>query len=210
MSTIPVNRQETRATEDLLVAARGGCGEALGILLQSFRTYLLVIGERELRADLRVKVSPSDLVQETFAEGQRVLHGFSGTSAPELKAWLRAILLNKVATARRRYLTTEARKLSREEQSPDRSSIHGETDRPVDEETPSKQAMRQEDAHTVREAIARLPEHYRQVIQLRNFDVLPFAQIALIMQRPEQSLRALWIRAMQRLKEELNGYGSRE
>ncbi len=210
MSTIPVNRQETRATEDLLVAARGGCGEALGILLQSFRTYLLVIGERELRADLRVKVSPSDLVQETFAEGQRVLHGFSGTSAAELKAWLRAILLNKVATARRRYLTAEARKLSREERSPDRSSIQGETDRPVDEETPSKQAMRQEDAHTVRAAIARLPEHYRQVIQLRNFDVLPFAQIALIMQRPEQSLRALWIRAMQRLKEELNGYDSRE
>jgi RNA polymerase sigma-70 factor (ECF subfamily) len=210
MSTLPVRRQETRATEELLAAARGGCGEALGTLLQSFRTYLVVIGERELRADLRVKVSPSDLVQETFAEGQRCLHGFAGTSTQEFQAWLRAILLNRLAAARKRYLIAEARQLSREDPSPDRSTIDGETDRPVDEETPSKHAMRQEDAHTVRQAIAQLPEHYRQVIQLRNFDVLPFAQIALIMQRPEQNLRALWIRAMQRLKEELNGFDAPE
>lgn len=209
MSTIPVHRQVTQATEELLAAARDGSAEALGTLLQSFRTYLLVIGERELRADLRVKVSPSDLVQETFAEGQRVLHGFRGTSGAELQAWLRAILLNKVATARRRYLTTEARQLSREERSPDRSSITGEVKGPIDEETPSKQAMRQEDARAVREAIARLPEHYRRIVQLRNFDVLPFAEIALIMQQPEHRLRALWIRAMQRLKEELDGFGAR-
>lgn len=206
MSTIPNSRQETSSTEALLEAARAGCGESLGTLLQSFRTYLLIVSERELRADLRVKVSPSDLVQETFAEGQRVLHGFTGSSRPELQAWLRAILLNKVAAARKRYVSTQARQLAREEPPPDRSSINGEFGTPLDEETPSKLAMRQEDARAVREAMARLPEHYRQVIQLRNFDVLPFAQIAAIMQQPEQNLRALWIRAMQRLKGELDGF----
>lgn len=206
MSTIPAKCHDAQATEALIVAARDGCREALGTLLESFRTYLLAIGERELRADLRVKVAPSDLVQETFAEGQRKLSRFHGTEAAEMRAWLRAILLNKIATARRRYSMTQARQLAREERPCDQSSIQIEFQAPLDEETPSKLAMRQEDARAVRAAIDQLPEPYRRVIQLRNFDLLPFAEVALMMQRPEHDLRALWVRAMRRLKEGLDGF----
>ncbi len=210
MATIPKGSLDARSTEDLLAAARAGCGNALGTLLQSVRTYLLVIGEREVRSDLRVKVSPSDLVQETFAEGQRLMRGFTGNTTPELRAWLRAILLNKIAAARRRYLYTDARKLSREEPPANRSSIIDQAELLIDDETPSKAAMRQEDAQVVRAAIEQLPAHYRRVIQLRNFDALPFADIAGLMHCSEHNSRALWVRAMRRLKEELDGLDAQQ
>lgn len=73
------------------------------------------------------------------------------------------------------------------------------------EGSPSDHAIRQEEAQHVHAALAAMPPHYRQVIQLRNFDLLPFAEIATAMHRSEHESRALWVRAMQRLKRELDG-----
>lgn len=197
----------TESSEALLSAARSGSQEALGTLFQSFRTYLLVVGERELRSDLRVKVSASDLVQETFAEGQRALNRFLGSTPAEFQAWLRGILLNKLANARRRYLSAESRDLKREERQDRMSSIIARTELLIaEQDSPSEHAERLEDAQRIRVAIGRLPSHYRQVIELRNFEVLPFAEIATVMNRSEHELRALWVRALNRLKENLDGF----
>ena len=54
-----------------LAEARAGSQEALGKLLESFRAYLLLIAQCELDAELRAKGGASDLVQQTFLEGQR-------------------------------------------------------------------------------------------------------------------------------------------
>lgn len=102
MATSPTNDRDLSSNADVFAAARGGSREALGRLMQSCRAYLLTVGQRELRTDLRVKVSPSDLVQETFAEGQRALERFEGKSPEEFRAWLRVILLNKLSNQRRR------------------------------------------------------------------------------------------------------------
>lgn len=193
------------SNSELMAAARGGSSEAIGILMQSCRTYLLVVGQRELSADLRVKISPSDLVQETFAEGQRVIGSFAGNSPGEFQAWLRAILLHKLANARRRYLMAESRDLAREERPNGHSSVIAQAELFARDDTPSTHAIRQEEARHVQAALARMPSHYRQVVQLRNYDLLPFAEIAQVMQGSEHALRALWVRAMQRLKRELDG-----
>lgn len=206
MPSTPAHAPEppSQTPEALLSAALAGSSEALGTLMQSCRTYLLVTSKRELGTDLQVKVSPSDLVQETFAEGQRAMGGFAGSTPEEFYAWLRGIMLNKLAHARRRYLATAARNLHREERRPDHSSIAAQAELVVDHETPSKRAMRKETAEAVNSALARLPDHFRRVIKLRNFALLPFAEIALAMHRSEHDLRALWVRAMQRLKRELD------
>lgn len=205
MATIPSGNSTPRGPESLLMAALAGSNDALGTLMQSCRTYLLVVGERELGNDLQVKISPSDLVQETFAEGRRSLASFSGETPEEFYAWMRGILLNKLAHARRRYLATASRSLHREERQPNHSSITAQAELIVDDDTPSKLAIRKETAQLVIAALDRLPDHYRAVIQLRNFDLLPFSEIARVMQRSEHELRALWVRAMQRLKRELDG-----
>lgn len=204
-----LSNSDTPSDEALLSAARGGSREALGLLMQSCRTYLLVVGQRELSTDLRVKVSPSDLVQETFVEGQRAIRRFEGNTPGEFQAWLRAILLNKLANARRRYLTAGSRDLSREERPSGNSSVIAPAELLADDGTPCEHAIRQEEAQQVHAALADLPVHYRQVIQFRNFDLLPFAEIANVMHRSEHELRALWVRAMQHLKRKLDGLDDR-
>ncbi len=71
---------------------------------------------------------------------------------------------------------------------------------------PSRHAVRQELSAGVQAALARLPAHYREVIVLRNFDLLEFDEMAAMFDRTPDALRALWLRAMQRLKRELEGH----
>src|SRR5262249_7844950 len=71
-----------------LAEARAGLTEALGELLQECRNYLLLLANQKCDPDLSAKVSPSDLVQETFLEAQRDFGQFHGASEEELRAWL--------------------------------------------------------------------------------------------------------------------------
>jgi RNA polymerase sigma-70 factor, ECF subfamily len=195
---------ESDSYRDLLSAARTGSSEALGTLLESCRTYLLYVGVRELSAELQIKVAPSDLVQETFSVGHRAIASFHGSTRDDFRAWLRGILVHKAANARRRYLDTASRDLLREERQPDHSSIARQANLLVDNETPSRAAMRKERSARVQLALAALPAHYREVIRLRNFELLEFEDIASIMNRSADALRALWLRAIQRLKKDLD------
>jgi hypothetical protein len=47
---------------------RSGHREALGALFQTCRSYLLLVANRGLPEDVRVKVGASDLVQDTFLQ----------------------------------------------------------------------------------------------------------------------------------------------
>src|SRR5438445_4152014 len=53
-----------------LSAARDGSRDALGRVLEACRRYLLFVARHELNEDLQAKGGASDLVQETFLEGQ--------------------------------------------------------------------------------------------------------------------------------------------
>jgi len=205
VTTPPISGRPADSHAELLSAARAGSAEALGAMLQGCRAYLLTTAQRELRSDLRVKVSASDLVQETFADAQRGLAGFEGTTPQEFAGWLRGILANKLAHARRRYLLTAQRDIRREALPSDESSLENLVDLVCDGETASRLLMRGEKQQAVRQAMARLPAHYREVIQLRNFDLLSFDDIAQTMERTAGQVRALWLRAIQRLTKELHG-----
>jgi RNA polymerase sigma-70 factor (ECF subfamily) len=167
---------------------------------------LLLIAKQELHADLRVKVSPSDLVQETFAAAQPGLASFQGATPEEFIAWLRGILANKLAQVRRRYLATASRDLKREATASNESSMQHLVDLVCDGETASRLLIRDEQRQSVQQAMERLPAHYRQVIQLRNLDLMAFEDVALVMHRPAGQVRALWVRAVKRLTRELHGH----
>src|SRR5262249_22748709 len=100
--------------EQYLSAARAGSREALGRALQAYRHYLLEIARDEIDRALQAKGGASDLVQETFLEASRAFPRFRGQSAPELRAWLRAMLLRHVAKHGRRYRTTLKRRVGAE------------------------------------------------------------------------------------------------
>ena len=98
----------------LLTRAREGSNSSLGELLIAYRDYLLAIADEELGSDLKVKVSASDVIQDSFLEAKRDFCHFAGKTPSEFQWWLRRVLLNNVANVNRNYRETAKRDVSRE------------------------------------------------------------------------------------------------
>jgi RNA polymerase sigma-70 factor (ECF subfamily) len=193
-----------RDPQQWLGAARAGSSEALGNALEACRRYLLRVAQRELDPQLRSKGSASDLVQQTFLEAQRDFARFQGDSETELLAWLRQILLHNLANFSRSYRATDKRQLDREVALDDGSS----SSKPGRQLTspapsPSQEAMEHEQAEALERALARLPEEYRQVITLRHQEQRTFEEIGRLIGRSPSGARTLWLRAVERLNQEL-------
>ncbi len=187
-----------------LVDARGGSLEALGQVLEACRGYLLGIAGRRLNAELRSKGGASDLVQQTFLDAQCQFERFRGESEKELLAWLRQILLHNLAHFQRRYQATGKRDLGREASlAGEASSTDGGVDLATQTPSPSEQIVAREQAEAVQQAVERLPEDYRQVLALRHQEQLTFEEIGQRLGRSISGARALWLRAVERLNDEL-------
>jgi RNA polymerase sigma-70 factor (ECF subfamily) len=198
--------ESAQQAEQLLAAARAGSREALGKLFEACRHYLLLVAGRQIDPDLHAKGSASDLVQETFLEAQQDFRRFQGTSEGELLAWLKQMLLNNVGNFTRRYRDTGKRAVGREV-----SLVGDDSSRPsgpgvaAPERTPSSKAIEREQAEALQQALARLPDDYRQVIVYRYLEGRSFAEIGVLMQRSPDAARKLWSRAMEALRQEWGG-----
>jgi RNA polymerase sigma-70 factor (ECF subfamily) len=190
--------------ELLLQQARDGSEAATGLLLGSYGNYLTLLARVQIGRRLQGKVDPADLVQETFLEAHRQIRNFRGSTEGELLAWLRQILAGQVALLIRRYLGTKGRdvKLERELAQQIDQSSHAMDGAflAAAQSTPSQQAARREQAVLLAEALAKLPEDYREVIVLRHIESLTFATVAARMNRSEDSVQKLWVRALASLR----------
>jgi len=197
---------QKRKAQALLVAAREGDDAARGKLLELYRNYLFAIAEAELAVDLRPKAGPSDLVQDTLLEAHRFFARFAGEQGDEFRAWLRGILLNKLAQVHAHYLDVQKRAVGRE-RSLEETGEHGTLREglPGKASTPSGQAARGEQEQRVKETLARLPEPVRQVIVWRNWEGLPFAEIGRRLGRSEDAARMFFTSALERFAEALGG-----
>lgn len=186
-----------------LQAARIGGAAALGLLLEAVRPYLLRTANASLDERWRAKASGSDLVQETFLEAARQFARFEGTTQRELMAWLHGILVNKVRTLARHYTATEKRQAAREVPLTAPTDSQPAHDPAAPGPTPSGHAIAAEtDAH-LRAALERLPAHYRQVIVWRQWEELPFEEIAQRLGKGVDAARMLWWRAVAQLQRQL-------
>lgn len=192
----------------LLQQARGGSEAALGQLLESYSPYLTLLARVQIGRRLQGKVDPADLVQETFLEAHRQFGQFRGATEGELVAWLRRILAGQFALLLRRYLGTKGRDITLERElafQMDQSSQILDGGLLASYSTPSQHAARREQAVLLAEALAKLPEDYREVIILRHLEGLAFAEVAQRMERSEDSVQKLWVRALGSLRRSLGG-----
>ena len=191
--------------ELLLPAAREGDAESLDRLLELYRNYLKLLARAQLRASLQVRVDPSDLAQVTLIDAHRGFAQFRGRTEQELTAWLRKILVRKLADQVKRH-RSQKRDVRREQSlevvleqsSQDIAKLLGTAT-----STPSVLASRREQSVVLADAMARLPEDYREVLVMRHLERKKFAEIADMMQRSDGSVRMLWTRALERLRREL-------
>jgi len=195
------------APEILIEQARGGNAAALGRLLEMYRNYLRLVARSLIGRALQLRLDPSDLVQETYLEAQRDFARFAGTGEPELVAWLRRILVRNLADQARHHRAPSRDDRLQEslEAMLERSghAVHEALAGPIS--SPSAQASRREQSVLLADALAALPAHYRDVIILRNFDRLPFDQVAARMGRSAGAVRMLWAPALERLACALEG-----
>ena len=85
----------------LFTSAREGSSSCLGRLLTLYTNYLKLLVAAQLDNRLRGRVSPSDIVQDTFFEAHRDFDQFRGQSTGEFVAWLRRIVVNNILQGRR-------------------------------------------------------------------------------------------------------------
>jgi RNA polymerase sigma-70 factor (ECF subfamily) len=185
-----------------LEEARSGSREALGELFNTCRNYLLLVANQESDTALWAKQSPSDLVQETLIEAQRRFGTFRGQSEAELLSWLTQILLTRIVDVSRRYKVAVKRNIAREVPL-DSQPLDGHTAPHRIANSPAQRAIAEEESQQVNQALGRLSEEHRRVIELRNWELRSFEEIGTILGRSEDAARKLWSRAVQRLGKEL-------
>jgi RNA polymerase sigma-70 factor, ECF subfamily len=189
--------------ELLLILAKAGYSRALARLLDRYRDLLAEQARGQVGRRLRVKLDVEDLLQEVSLEAHRDIGKFRGGTERAFVCWLRKILETVLSNQVRHYLGTGRRNLRLERRLAhlDDSTTGMEQDPVAPDTSPSQKAVQRERAVRLAEAIDTLPGAYREVIVLRHQSGLSFLEIARRMDRTEDSVKNIWVRALRRLRE---------
>lgn len=175
--------------------------------LERYRNWLRFLTRLQVEPRFQAKFDPSDIVQQTMLEAVRDWLSFRGATEAERAAWLRQILARVLLHEMRRFGGVQRRDIDREE-----SLDHALADSSrrlrdalaAPGSSPSEQASRHELELRLADALARLPADYAEVILLRNVEGLSHDDIAQRMGRGVGAVRMLWVRALARLRRELD------
>lgn len=174
----------------LLEAARAGDRSAFGHLAEGYRPYLKKVASQVLGD--RLPSDGSDVVQTGLQLAFERIAQFQNREPAAFLGWLAAIVANVARQSLRREHRFQPLPIGLEE-----DKLAGKSLRPDEE------AKKRIWAAWLVEAIERLPEDHRKVIELRNFKELPFEQVAQSMGRSCAAVRKLWTRAIDGLRQEL-------
>src|SRR5262249_7157283 len=129
-------------------------------------------------------------------EAQRDLGRFQGGREDELLAWLARILFNNLANVGRSFRATQMRALGREVSLDDPDRARQAHDLTRETPAPSDRPVSREELLGLEDALARLPERYRQAIRLRVEEGLTFEQVGEALGCSAEAARKLWVRAV--------------
>ncbi len=175
--------------EALVGLAQSGDREAFGRLYSGYFSPIY----RFLYWRTKHKETAEDLTQTVFLKAYEAIGTFKNTGAPFL-SWLYTI-------ARNLYLDHCKKKKSL---LPDEPNAFWES-LPGSLPDPDKGARERENKEALRQAMGQLSDEQQEVVILRFIEERSYEEIAVIMDKKEDALRALNYRAMKTLKEKL-GY----
>ena len=184
-----------------------GPDQVVATELERYRSWLGLLARLQVDARFRTKFDPSDIVQQTLLEAVRDWPKFRGRSEAELAVWLRQILAHVLLHEVRRYGGAQRRDIGREvslEEALAESSQRLGAALAAPGSSPSEQAGRHELELRLADALARLPADYAEIILLRNVEGLSHEEAAGRMGRGAGAVRMLWVRALARLRQELD------
>lgn len=173
---------------------------------EAFRGRLLALAERNLSPLLARRVSPEDVVQETFAAALGRARFFS--ERPDIPTYpkLRLILFQTLATLERHHLQSAKRDACKE--IPAEGDSRGEARNALGQAAaavtgPFTHTARSDRREILVRALAGLEARDRQILTLRHFDALPNAACAARLGLSPQAASVRYVRALRRLHERL-------
>lgn len=170
--------------------------------LEQYFSYLTLVADSQMNANLRAKEELCDIVQETMLEAHRDFERFRGKSDAELRAWLRTILTNNLVSAAR-YHSRQKRNGEREfslnsqlEPSCRRQRYHINTDSSF----PGLKLVQQERSEKLAAALRRLLADERAAVALRYFHNWSVSEIAQDLGRTQEGVAGLLRRGLKKLR----------
>ena len=179
---------------------------------ESFRTRLESLAAKHLNPVLSRRLSPEDVVQETFAAALMREDFFKREPEVPLYFKLRTILFQTMVDLERRHLAAQKRDAYKDVDVPghdpdDTSASDLDWDMFAGTVTAPNSFLARKDRHALlRQAIGELSENDRQIIILRHFDDMDNAECARTLGIEPKAASIRYVRALERLQKKLVQY----
>ncbi len=165
--------------------------------LEGFRDYLRALSWKWIAIDLRDRIDPSDLIQETLLRAHRERATFRGYSTAEKACWLRQILAN--------LLSDQFRALKKPRTVPyadlDQSSVNMEQLCAAAQPAPSVGLKGEERSVLIARLLSRLPPDQAEAVVLKHCENWSVEAIGRHMNRSPQAIGGLLKRGLRALRE---------
>jgi RNA polymerase sigma-70 factor (ECF subfamily) len=197
---------DAMTTQELLDRAKAGDADAVNRLLDRHREPVRRLIDLRLDPAIVQRVDASDVVQEVLLEASKRLQEYLRKPAMPFHLWLRHLAKDHLIDAHRRHHQAQKRGVDREQPIhrpawADRSSLELAGQLMDHERTPASEAIQQELQRRLHDALARLDEDDREVIQMRHFEQLGNQDVAAALGLSEAAASMRYLRAVRRLRD---------
>jgi RNA polymerase sigma factor (sigma-70 family) len=174
---------------NLVTRTQAGSADALDRMYERCAGRLLAFIRLRMGRELRTRLESRDILQATLLKSIEHFPEFEGTHSGSLMAWLARIAEHEIRD-RLDYQKRARRDAARE--------VRLETDPslPAVARSALTRAIMTEEAERLETALETLLPAHREIILLRKFQELPFAEIGRRLGRSEDACRMLLARAM--------------
>ena len=174
--------------------------------LLEHRERLLALARRNLNPVLARRFSPEDVVQETLSSACRKLDFLRNRPDVPLYCKLRKLLFQTLADLERKNLQSQKRDAYREREVAGENNSSPGLDWNMFADTvtgPLTQLARQDRYELLRKTMESLPEHDREILELRHFDGMSNSECAEALHLTQKAASIRYIRALEHLKKQL-------
>ena len=174
---------------DLIRRAQEGSPEALNALYERCAGRLLAYVRLRLGREMRGRLESRDILQAALVKSLEHLHQLKADNTASLMGWLARIADNEIRD-RADYYQRQRRDAARDVPLEDQAPV------PALTRSALSRVILDEQAEQLEAALESLSPAHREVILLRKFEELSFADIARRLGKSEDACRMLLARAM--------------
>jgi RNA polymerase sigma-70 factor (ECF subfamily) len=193
-------------TAALLDRLRGQDDEALGELFMLYRDRLWRMLYVRLDSRVASRVSPEDVLQETFLDVARRIGEYLTAPAVPFYVWLRFLAVQRMQMVQRMHLGAQMRDASQEVSLLAGGVVLASSESMAGQlvghlTSPSQAAIRRELQDRLRAALDEMDPLDREVLALRHFEELGNNEVAAVLGITKDAASKRHIRALKRLRD---------